>query len=553
MKRLLLLTILLSFFTLSQAQDVYKFAVEFTDKEHTPFSLDRPQEFLSQRSIERRARAYVQLNEQDLPIDPIYIADVLGATSDAKLIIQVKWLNTIIISLSDSSNIDIISKLPSISNIEVVYNPTLKSVKSDKLKQDISPIETNNFIKSVQAYDSSFYGGGWVQIHQLMGEKLHERNYRGEGKIIAVLDAGFINVDSLNIFKNLWNNNQIIGTKNFVNPDLTVFGSHYHGTMVLSTMGGYWEGQLVGTAPDASYFLMITEDGASENIIEEYNWVAGAAFADSLGADVLNTSLGYIDFDDSRFDHTYDELDGNTTVITRGANMAYRRGMLPVNSAGNSGNSAWRYIGAPADAIDILSIGAVDGAEVIASFSSHGFPWSDDVKPDVVARGSGAYVSSAYENKVGQGNGTSFSGPILAGMATSLWSASPNLSPYWIKQAIQRSADRYMTPDTLYGYGLPNFEQALNILGVNNLQVENSALSVYPNPIQDIAYLDVNIDKQATIELSIYDIQGREIIRKEMNYKGTQIPVDLSSLNTGIFILEARIENEIFRTKINKR
>jgi len=552
MRKLLLFTLLLGLFSLSSAQDVYKFAVKFTDKTNTPFSIDKPEEFLSQRSISRRARAYVEYTEEDLPIDPAYIAQVLATTSDAKLIIQVKWMNTIIISLSDSNHIIGINNLPIVEKSEMVFNFNLKKNNIKKLEQVERVIQNVNYHKESRAYDSAFYGGAWVQTHQLNVEKMHERGYRGQGKVIAVLDAGFISADTLQIFENLWANEQILGTYNFVSPGQTVFASHSHGTSVLSTMGGYWEGSLVGTAPDASYWLLRTEDGASENIIEEYNWVAGAAFADSVGADVLNTSLGYIDFDDARFDHKYEDLDGDKTVITRGANMAYRKGMLPVNSAGNSGSNSWRYLGAPADATEILTIGAVNGDEVIASFSSHGFPWSDDVKPDIVARGQGTYVASAYQNAVGQGNGTSFSSPVSAGAVASLWSVNPNLSPYWIRLAIQQSADRFLSPDTLYGYGLPNFEQAMNILGVNNQSPDNNIIKLFPNPVHSILYLNINIEQNTSFSLSIIDMQGRELLEKEMNYSGSQLAIDLTNYPSGIYILETKINGRTNRIKINK-
>jgi len=552
MIRILTFAVLMSIINLAQAQNVYKFAVQFTDKDQTPFSINQPEEFLSQRSVDRRTKFHIAYTETDLPIDPVYIEDVLGATSDANLLIKVKWMNTIIISLSDSNNIDIIENLPHVEKTEMVYNYHLKSNKQDKLNYSISSEEPLARFKGVQSYDSSYYGGGWVQIHQLMGEKLHEQGHKGQGMVIAVLDAGFVSADTLRIFEPLWENGQVLGTYNFVDPGHHVFAGSSHGTFVFSTMGGSWEGTLIGTAPEASYWLLRTEDTDSENIIEEYNWVAGAAFADSVGADVLNTSLGYIDFDDARYDHTWEDLDGNKTIITRGANMAYKCGMLVVNSAGNSGNGSWRYLGAPADGVDVFSLGAVDGDGVIAGFSSHGFPWSDDVKPNVVARGAGAYGASAYSNTVGQSNGTSFSSPILAGMAASLWSANPSLPPYWIKQAIQQSADRYMLPDTLYGYGMPNFQVALSILGVNGPGVKDNYIQVLPNPVQSIAYLSLNNKDRTDLELRIYDMQGRVILINELTYTGQQIPVDVSRLTSGVYILETKLAKETYRIKINK-
>ncbi|OYT17819.1 MAG: hypothetical protein B7C24_00730 [Bacteroidetes bacterium 4572_77] len=537
---------------MAQAQDSYRFAVHFTDKANTPYSIDNPLEYLSQRSLDRRNRAYVEIKEEDLPVDPAYVAGVLEATSDAKFIIEVKWFNAIIISLSDTNNIEAIRDLAYVDTTLFVLNPHLKNKGIDKFGEIQLPIIDKQTKNTQEDYDTAFYGGGWTQIHQLMGEKLHQQNYQGQGKVIAVLDAGFINADTLYVFDKLWADNRVLGTKNMVSPGETVFASHNHGTSVLSTMAGYWPGQLVGTAPEAYYYLIRTEDGGSEHIIEEYNWAAGAAYADSVGADVLNTSLGYTKFDDSRFNHTYEDLDGNSTIITRAANIAYSKGMLPINSAGNSGNTSWRYIGAPADAFDIISVGAVDGFGEIASFSSLGFPWSSEVKPNVVARGKDAYLASAYANIIGRGNGTSFSSPILAGMVASLWSARPSISPYWLKRAIEESSDRYAHPDTLYGYGMPNFEQALLALGVQENLNTSDVLSVYPNPSADIITISLN-DKNAIYgDLFLFNIQGQLILQEKWNAATNKIIWDLKNYPNGMYFLKFQNQQTTYSLKINK-
>lgn len=551
MKKLFGLLLFLSLVISAQAQ-VYKYAIQFTDKDHTPFSIDQPEDFLSQRSIDRRAKFNIPVIEEDLPIDPIYIEDVLSATSDANLVTQVKWLNTIIISLSDTLNLEIIAKLPNVLNAELVYHPNVKTKSTDKLAFTFSE-EVFTPLHSTAAFDSAYYGGGWVQIHQLKGEKLHELGYKGQGMVIAVLDAGFIGVDERMIFDNLRNNDQILGTINIVEPGSTVYASHSHGTAVLSTMGGYWEGNLVGTAPEADYWLIRTEDGASEFPIEEYNWAAGAAFADSVGADVLNTSLGYTTFDDPSMDHTWEELNGDSTVITRASNMAFRKGMVVVNSAGNSGNSTWRYIGAPADAYEVFTIGAVDEFEEIASFSSLGFPWSEEVKPNVVARGRNAYVASASSDMVAPGSGTSFSSPILAGMLASLWSADPSLSPRMIQRAITYSADKYHTPDTLYGYGLPDFEHALSILSINDLKTRSSQIQVSPNPVSDQFYLRLKDGSSSEFIMSIYNIQGSLLEERNLIWTGTDIAVDINQYSSGIYFVEVRQEEIVSRVKISKQ
>ena len=549
-KKMTIISLLLMSF-MAQAQDVYKYAIHFTDKENTPYSFDNPEEFLSQRSIERRERHSVTYTSEDLPIDPVYISSVLEATDDAKLIIPVKWLNAIIISLSDTNNIDVIKELDFVEKTEFVFNYHLKSKMIDKFPDYEIPKLSASFKNQTEDYDSAFYGGGWVQIHQLMGEKLHQQNYQGQDIVIAVLDAGFVSADTLDIFDRLWENDQILGTANMVDPGNNVFNSHTHGTSVLSTMGGYWPGYLVGTAPEAKYYLIRTEDGSTENIIEEYNWAAGAAFADSVGADVLNTSLGYIDFDDSLYNHSYEDLDGNSTIITRASNIAFSKGMLPVNSAGNSGNGSWRYITAPADATDIITVGAVDADGVIASFSSHGFPWSEEVKPNVVARGKKAYIASAYSNEVYQGSGTSFSSPIMAGMVASLWSANHDLSPFQIKLAIKNSCDRLFEPDTLYGYGMPNFEIALSILGVQE-QEKDHMIKVFPNPCTTQFELSFQNANTNSVDLMLYNTQGQIIWRKTMNAMEQKKNINIEDLPCGLYILNVQEHNKNYKIKINK-
>ena len=552
MKKPLVLLFSIVFSLVIQAQDEYKFAVEFTDKDHTPFSLDNPEGFLSQRAIDRRSKFYIGYDETDLPIDPDYIENVLSATSDIELIIQVKWINTIIISLENPDHIATINALSEVKNTVMVYNPTLKNKHIDKFNDEVFDVISSASIKEVLSHDSAFYGGAWTQIHQLNGEKLHQQNLQGEGMVIAVLDAGFISCDTAEVFQNLWDNDRLLGTANMVIPNKTVFADHGHGTFVLSIMGGYLPGVHVGTAPEASYWLIRTEDVYSENIIEEYNWVAGAAFADSVGADIINTSLGYIDFDDSNFDHTYDDLDGNTTVITKASNLAFKKGMLVLNSAGNSGHIDWRYLGAPADGYDVFTVGSVDAEGVIAYSSSHGFPWSEDVKPNVVARGSRAYGYSVGSASISQSSGTSFSCPVISGMSACLWSANPNLSPFWIKQAIEKSADRLLQPDTLYGYGLPDYQMALNILGLNDELVLEQNIQLSPNPAISNIFVRIKAEKNMDVELKIYNIQGAIVKQRNVKYYNSAIPMDVSDLSSGVYILEAKTTKLSERTKFTK-
>ena len=258
----------------------------------------------------------------------------------------------------------------------------------------------------------------------LKGDILHNRDLKGKGKLIAILDAGFSRVDEMIAFEELFAENRILGTKDFVQRNNNVFDEHTHGMMVLSTMGAENKGQIIGTSPEASFWLLRTEDVDSENLIEEYNWLCAAEFADSVGADIINSSLGYTTFDDAGQNHTYTDMDGRTAPVSIAATIAAQKGMIVVNSAGNSGSGSWHFIGAPADADSILSVGAVDENADFAWFSSYGPSFDGRVKPTVVAQGRNTIVATSNNGTL-TGNGTSFSSPIVAGLSACLWEAHP--------------------------------------------------------------------------------------------------------------------------------
>ncbi len=355
-----------------------------------------------------------------------------------------------------------------------------KSVKPFFENESISKIPEENLVKGTTSGQSYDYGQAFNQINMLNGIPLHDLGLDGAGMTIAVLDAGFLNADVIEAFDSLWLNNQIIGYKDFVSPLAPdIFDSHYHGTMVLSTMGANLPTEMVGTAPKADYWLLRSEDGATEYLIEELNWASAAEFADSLGADIINSSLGYTTYDDPAQDHTYEDMDGNTTPITIAADLAASKGILVVNSAGNSGSSSWHYIGAPADGDSVFTIGAVNSSGNYASFSSTGPTYDDRIKPNVVAQGQGSTVISAYSGNVTSGNGTSFSSPITAGMVACLWQAHPNKKNTEIMEAIQQSASQALNPDSLLGYGIPDYFAAHSTLSLPVIHTINLDIKVF--------------------------------------------------------------------------
>ncbi len=529
----------------------FKFAVKLKDKHDTPYSINNPEAFLSQRAIDRRVKYGIAITEVDLPINPEYIQQVLSVAADASLHVQLKWINTIVIAVDDSSSMANVRALPIVSGVKEVYNRNLMNKTRNKLDYEVKQIQASA-ISPNRAYDSAYYGGSWTQVHQLKCEELHKQGYTGQGMLIAILDAGFENVDQYQAFARLRDNSQIKGTYNFIHPGTSVYSNtHGHGTSVLSCMGGYVEGALIGTAPDADYYLIMTEDAESEFLVEEYNWVAGVAFADSIGADIINSSLGYVHFDDPAQDHVYSDLDGLSAIATQGANLAAERGMIVVNSAGNDGGNFWGHIGVPADATKAIAVGAVDKDGVIAGFSSRGFSWSNDVKPNVVARGAGTFLVSGWIDEIVQSNGTSFSSPVMAGAIASLWSKVPLLAPELITEAVQQSADRYHTPDTVYGYGMPDMNAALAMLGIDDDKTEQQGLTLYPNPAHDYFVLScengiLGANKNNTIDIRIFNMQGAQVY--SVVTKANR-PIDIKHLHTGMYLLEARHQDKRYVRK----
>jgi len=468
MKRMsaLLLMVLLSTILFSQvAPD--KYWVRFTDRNNSPYSINNPGQFLSQKAINRRAAQGIPIVENDLPVNPEYVQTVIN--TGATLLNISKWFNSVTVYSTSPGVIAAINQLPFVlsvgkSNSEI-NQPEETTAKPFFENETYGEIPEGGLTKGPASGQSYNYGSAYNQIYMLNGIALHDLGYDGAGMTIAILDAGFLNANTIPAFSYLWNNNKILGYKDFVDPaNPNIFGSHSHGTSVLSTMGANLPGQFIGTAPQANYWLLRSEDGGSEYLIEELNWASAAEYADSVGADVINSSLGYTTFDNPLQNHTYQDMDGNTTPISICADMAVSKGMIVVNSAGNEGSSSWYYIGAPADGDSVFSIGAVNASGTYASFSSHG-PTSDgQMKPDVVAQGSGTTIINASTGNVTTGSGTSFSSPITAGMVSCLWQAHPNRRNTQILEAIQQSASLANNPNYQLGYGIPNYLTAHNLL-----------------------------------------------------------------------------------------
>jgi len=504
--------------------------VYFKDKPGSEVYFNNPLTMLSQRALDRRTNQGIALDSKDIPIYQPYIDQVIAATG-ITVRAKSKWFNCVHVrgSLTD---ITALKSLSFVDYIDFANNSmvTVKKIQSKKITS--KPVN-----KTAENLSTFNYGNSANQIQMLNGHLLHLSNYTGTGKIIAVMDAGFPGVNTAQPFARLRENNQILGGYDYVNKSTNFYTGSSHGTSVLSLMGGFKDNVLVGTAPDAQYFLFITEDGPNENPLEESNWVEAAEEADRLGVDIITTSLGYTTFDNVNYDYSYKDMNGTTTFISKGLDIAFSRGILCVVSAGNEGNKPWQYISAPADAVNALAIGAVKADENYATFSSQGPTFDGRVKPDVTAQGQNPYVSDASGNITNGGSGTSYSGPIIAGMVACLWQALPTKTNQEIKQLITQSADRYTAPTVEFGYGIPDFSLAL----ANGLSVANYSKNdfmVYPNPATDSISVTLS-NGLNTGNFILYTLLGQKVLEEKVTKESSIISMKLVIKGTYLYKIES--------------
>jgi len=485
--------------------------VRFSDKTSTPFSVEAPQDFLSPRSIARREKQGIPVDESDLPVDPAYISALLAA-GQFQLHTVSKWFNAVTIVSTDTLALDTITSLPFVSELRCLHPSTPHEPRSG-----------DKFPRSKRATENATldgtYGASLRAISMMNGHLLHELGgARGEGLLIGILDSGFEHADSMAAFAGLRDRDGIRFTGDIVCPGCDIYEQHWHGRSVLSVLAGLLPGKLMGTAPNADYILLRTEDTNSEYPVEEDNWIRGAEIADSIGCDVLNTSLGYSAFDDSTMDHTRADLDGLTIRISIAAGIASRKGMIPVNSAGNSGSSEWRFISAPADAIDILTVGAVDDDRAVADFSSRGPTIDGRVKPDVCAVGLGTFGVSGSGDDVERINGTSFSCPLVCGLTACLWQLHPERSAQAIMDAVRHSASHFHQPNDSIGYGIPDFWRAHLLLGGTDLTGLNASafFNVYPLPFSNALNIELFTGESDELTIDLIDVMGRAVLSRTL-------------------------------------
>jgi serine protease AprX len=444
----LFLVFLLFWSTSVLATTGYYFYVQFANKNNSPYSLARPSEYLSARAIERRVQRAPGIDSTDLPITPAYLSQI--ESMGIHVHNRSKWMNGATVILADSSKMNMVRALPFVRWAKYTGKVDLATLGSPKRTKMVEP--------------SSDYGSAAAQINQMNGKYLHDLGYRGKGVVVGVLDAGFFDVNKNPAFDSLNLQGRLLGTKDFVNQNSNIYAEDAHGADVMSILAGNLPGSFIGTAPDASYWLIRTEYVTTEYLVETDFWCSGIEFADSVGVDVVNSSLGYTRFNDPIMDYTYADMNGEVSRASRCAALAAKKGIVVCNSAGNEGNKAWHYIGAPADAKGIIAVGGVDNSGISSVFSSYG-PSSDNrVKPEVCTMGTSAALISPKGLPV-VGDGTSYASPIMAGMMACFLQAAKNINApsntEMLLKTVYESASNYATPTAQLGYGIPDFRTAL--------------------------------------------------------------------------------------------
>ncbi len=516
---------------------VRRHMVYFRDKAGSPFSLSQPQAFLSARSLARRSRQGIALLPRDLPVTPAYVAQVRGVAGGPQVLYTSRWFNAAVVSC-DSATLARIVGLPAVRTAATL----------NRSYQAPAPVAPPAQVPAAPARGTlasrAQYGKAYRQNLQIGALAMHDAGYRGEGMQIAVFDAGFPGVDTIPAMQPLFQQQRLLGTRNFVDGGTAVYLRNSHGTNCLSTMAGNLAGTYIGTAPKASYHLCITEDVASEHPIEEANWLAAAEYADSSGVDVISSSLGYTEFDAPSRSYTYADLNGRTALSTRAATVAARVGMVVVSAAGNEGANPWHFISAPADADSIISVAAVDSLGNRALFSSYGPTADGRIKPTLAAMGLAAAVI-APSGRVFRGNGTSYACPILAGMVAAFWQANPALTAQQVIAALRSTASLAAVPNNSLGYGIPNFVTAYNALHPGAPLATAAALpapvlALYPNPTGDGALtlvLPAGLQGQS-LRIRVLDARGAVVRRQQLSPASAEASLQLGHLAKGSYTCE---------------
>jgi len=542
--KLIILTSIIVCFSIGTFQSQTKYWVKFKNKTGSPYTISNPSAFLSAKSIARRANQGIAIDITDIPVNQSYINQV-NATG-AQVFQRSKWMNAAIVIISNPAQLTAINSLTCVLSTA----PVAKLYKTSR-NEALTPVA--NSLKTASNPAGYNYGPSLTQVSQIGADCMHSKGFRGQNMMIAIIDAGFYEADINPVFDSLRNEGRLLGTRDYVDGNTMVYEDNLHGANCLSLMTGNAPGQLIGTGPKASYWLLRSEDANTEKIIEENNWVVAAEFADSVGADITTTSLGYTTFDISSQNHVYADLNGKTSVASIAATMAARKGIFVLNAAGNEGGGPWTYVGVPADADSICTVGAVNGSGVHSNFSSIGPTADGRIKPDLSSMGEGAYVCSPGFN-FGGGNGTSYATPILAGAVACLMQANPTKTNMQILQALKASATQSVSPDNYYGWGIPNMCVANDLLNATTVGVhefnKSSDFKLYPNPAQEQVAFSLNQKPQ---EVYLTDLLGKRI---EVIYNETSSNLYLISLKNvtkGVYFISVKTADGLINTKLIKQ
>lgn len=538
--KLLIAICIVCFASLRGAAQYPKYIVQFTDKKNSPYRLDQPLQYLSQKAVQRRTRYSIAIDSSDLPVNPSYIQQVV-AQGPVNYLSEAKWLNQILIYCTSNATINLIRNLPFVKSVTAIGpSPQLQPLPNEKFKiEKATPLTETQKVQQEPLANVFNYGNSYNQIHIHNGEFLHNKGFAGDGVTIAIIDAGFYRYRTIKAFDSTRAANRFLGERDFVAFDNSVNEDDSHGEYCLSTIGANVPGVMVGTAPHASFWLLRGENVSSEYPIEEHNWVAAAAFADSAGADLITSSLGYFRFDDASFDHSYNDFYKNTITVSKGATYAAKKGMIVTNSAGNEGGSSWKYLIFPADDDSVCAVGATNTNGQIAYFSSFGYPGK--VKPNIVSVGENTVVYTSFGVSVA--SGTSFSNPNINGLIACLWQAFPKFKNMTILNAVYRSSDRYNSPDNRYGFGIPNMRRAYRILKALQNQESFGNDWLFANLNETSRKINVKligrVDGTATLKL--LNSNGTVLSTIKLNTEEQEVydkVFTTSSFNSGKFIVQ---------------
>lgn len=548
MKKLLLLLLLITAAYITEAQYT-RYVVQLTDKKGTTHTIGNPSTYLSPKAIQRRIRQHISIDSTDLPISAAYLDSIRSVPNVTVMNIS-KWLNQVLIKTSDLAAIAKINGFVFVKKtapLAVQSRPGMENPLNQKFREPIREVAPPEMLNGAYGHSGGLgtpvlnYGNSYNQIHLHEGEYLHDRGYTGSGITIAILDAGFYGYKTNIAMDSVRLQGRVLGEWDYVNNETSVTEDHPHGLYCFSIIAANKPGQIIGSAPHASFYLLRTEDAATEYPVEEQNWVAAAEFADSAGVDMITSSLGYADFDDPSFNHSYAQRDGKTAIITIGADLAVKKGMIVTNSAGNSGGAGGdaKFVSCPADGDSVFTIGATNVTGVIAGFSSWGPNGAGRLKPDIVSVGQGTVLANTAGN-ASSGNGTSFSNPLACGLIACLWEAYPEFTNLEILDAVKKSADRYNNPDQQYGYGIPNFRIAYEYLAKQrelkniDLILGDKWIKAYPNPFnqQQMLRIAYKAPKDGVAVFQLINSLGQLVDARSMNITSNQLFM-IDFTNTG--------------------